>query len=184
MVDYVKNDALCTVFSYARYSEAMEEITAFLMKECLSLPGLGWKYFNSLRREEDEPMYTYNDKHMRYFVRQCIKGVRVCSFNQNYKIKIFDDNLKFILEELNVKGNIYDIIEAYLKYKSKQFLIFEKEYEIQFDDYRNINVEDKENVIYEKLSQLPVHQLIKQMKLDELLWDFDAVSLYSSAMWD
>ena len=32
------------------------------MKDCLSLPRLGFKYFNSLRREEDEPLYTYNDK--------------------------------------------------------------------------------------------------------------------------
>ena len=32
------------------------------MKDCLSLAGLGWKYFNSLRTEEDEPIYTYNDK--------------------------------------------------------------------------------------------------------------------------
>ena len=36
----------------------------------------------------------------------------------------------------------------------------------------------------DKLSKLPIHQLIKQLKLDELLWDFDAVSLYQSAMWD
>ena len=39
-------------------SKAMEEITRFSMKDCLSLPGLGWKYFNSLRTEEDEPIYT------------------------------------------------------------------------------------------------------------------------------
>ena len=59
---YVKNDVLCTAFSYARYIKAMEEITRFSMKDCLSLPGIGWKYFNSLRTEEDEPIYTYNDK--------------------------------------------------------------------------------------------------------------------------
>ena len=41
---YVKNDVLCTAFSYARYIKAMEEITGFSMKDCLSLPGLGWKY--------------------------------------------------------------------------------------------------------------------------------------------
>ena len=34
------------------------------------------------------------------------------------------------------------------------------------------------------MSKLPIHQLIKQSKLDEFLWDFDAVSLYPSAMWD
>ena len=65
---YVKNDVLCTAFSYARYIKAMEEITNFSMKDCLSLPGLGLKYCNSLRTE-DEPIYTYNDKHMRHFVR-------------------------------------------------------------------------------------------------------------------
>ena len=62
---YVKNDVLCTAYSYARYIEAMKEITGFSMKDCLSLPGLGWKYFNSLRTEEDEPIYTYDDKYMR-----------------------------------------------------------------------------------------------------------------------
>ena len=34
------------------------------------------------------------------------------------------------------------------------------------------------------LGQLPIHQLLKQIELDELLWDFGAVSLYPSAMWD
>ena len=42
----------------------------------------------------------------------------------------------------------------------------------------------KKEYINKKLSQLPIHQLLKQVKLDELLWDFDAVSLNSSAMWD
>ena len=61
-LDYVKNDVLCTVFSYARYTIAMEEKTAFGMKDCLSIPGLGWKYYNSLRTEEDEPIHTHNDQ--------------------------------------------------------------------------------------------------------------------------
>ena len=67
---YVKNDVLCTAFSYARYIKAMEERKGFSVKDCLSLPGLGLKYFNSLRTEEEEPIYTYNDKYMRCFVRQ------------------------------------------------------------------------------------------------------------------
>ena len=53
---YVKNGVLCTAYSYARYIKAMEEITGFSMKDCLSLPGLGWKYFNNLRTKEDEPI--------------------------------------------------------------------------------------------------------------------------------
>ena len=42
-LDYVKQDLLCTAFSYARYCKAMEEITVFSMKDSLSAPGLGWK---------------------------------------------------------------------------------------------------------------------------------------------
>ena len=181
---YVKNDVLCTAYSYARYIKDMEEITGFSMKDCLSLPGLGWKYFNSLRTEEDEPIYTYNDKYMRWFVRRSIKGGRVGAFNQYYKSKHCDDILKIINKELAVKGTVYDTIEAYMEYKSKHFKIFEKEYEDRFDDYRDENVEEKEKYINENLSELRLHKIIKRIELIHLLWDYDAVSLYPSAMWD
>ena len=46
-LDYFKNNVLCTAFSYAIYSKAVEEIRGFGMKDCLSLPGLRWKNFNS-----------------------------------------------------------------------------------------------------------------------------------------
>ena len=59
---YVKQDVLCTAFCYARYSKAMQEITRFSMKDCLSLSGLEWIYFEILRTEQDEPIYTYDDK--------------------------------------------------------------------------------------------------------------------------
>ena len=36
-VDYAKNDVLCTGFSYARYSKAMEDISVFSMKVFLYL---------------------------------------------------------------------------------------------------------------------------------------------------
>ena len=62
----------------------MEEITGFGTKDCLSLPGLGWKFFNILRKEKDEPIYTNNDKCMKRFVRQSIFGGRVCAFNQYF----------------------------------------------------------------------------------------------------
>ena len=42
-VDYVKNNVFCTAISYARYSKAAADVTGFSMKDCLSLPGLGWK---------------------------------------------------------------------------------------------------------------------------------------------
>ena len=121
---------------------------------------------------------------MRWFDRQSIKGGRVCAFTQYYKTKICDDILKIRSEDLNVKGKVFDIMEAYLNYKNKHFKIFKKEYESKLNDYRDEDVDEKEKNINEKLSKLPIHQLIKQIKLDEVLWDFDAESSYSSAMWD
>ena len=150
----------------------------------MSLPGLGWKYFNSLRTEEEELIYTYDDKYMRWFVRQSIKGGRVCAFNQYYKSKHCDDILKIINKELAVKGSVYDTIEAYMEDKNKRLKLFEKEYESQFNDYRDENVEEKEKYINENLSNLRLHKIIKRIELIHLLWDFDAVSLYPSAMWD
>ena len=116
-VGYVKNEVLSTAFSYARYYKAMEEFTGFTMKDCISLPGQSWKNFHSLREEEDEPISTYNDKYLRYFVRQSIKSGRFCAFKQHYKSLKCDDILKIKTEEIDVKGNIFDIIKACLKHK-------------------------------------------------------------------
>ena len=154
------------------------------MKGCLSLPGLGWKYFNSLRTEEDAPIYTYNDKYMKWFVRQSIKGGKVCAFNQFFKSKHCEDILKNINKELTVKGTVYDTIGAYMKYKNKHFKIFQKENEDQVNDYRYEDIEEKEKYINEKLSNLRLHKIFERIQLIHFLWDFDAVSLYPSAMWD
>ena len=121
---------------------------------------------------------------MRCFVRQSIKGERVCAVNQYYKSKHCDDILKIINKELAVKGTVYDTIEAYIEYKNKQWNIFEKEYENQFNDYTDEDKEGKEKFINEKLSNLRLHKIIKRIELIHLIWDFDAVSLYPSAMWD
>ena len=134
------------------------------MKDCWSLPRLGFKYFNSLGSVQDEPIYTFNDKYMRWFVRQAAYGGRVCAFNQYYKSNICEDILNIISKAaLTVKRYTYDKIETYMKYKIEHFKIFEKDYESHFDDYRNENEEEKENFINEKLSQFPIHQILKQL---------------------
>ena len=79
---YLRNDVLSTAFTYAEYAKGMEEILGFGMKILLNLPSLSKKYLNSLRDENDEHIYTYNDEHMRYFVRQSKKGGRCGNFNQ------------------------------------------------------------------------------------------------------
>ena len=111
-VDYVKYDVLCTAFSYARFSKSKLKIFGFVMKDCLSSPGSGWKHFSSVKTEEDEPICTYNDKYIRWFVQQSIRRGRVCVFIQYYKSIICDGILKIISEELNVERIIYDFVEA------------------------------------------------------------------------
>ena len=90
---YVKNDVLSTAFCYARYTMGMEELTGIGIKNNLSLPSLAHKRFNSLRDENDEPIYTYTDPFMRIFVRQSIKRGRCKAFNQHYKSEISDEVL-------------------------------------------------------------------------------------------
>ena len=104
---YLKKDVLSTASSYARYSKGMEELTGFGMKNSLTLPSLANKYFNSLRDENDEPIYTYNDEFMRNFLRQSIKGGRCGSFNQYYKSTISDEVFNIISKELIINGNVF-----------------------------------------------------------------------------
>ena len=60
----------------------MEELTRFGTKNSLTSPSLGSKYFNSLRDEDGEPIYTYDDKLMRFCIRQIIEGGRFGSLNR------------------------------------------------------------------------------------------------------
>ena len=110
---------------------------------CNYQPRLGWKNYNSLGTEEDKPIPTYIDKNMRWFVRQSIKGGRVCAFIQYYISEICDYILKCKSEEWNEKGIVYDIVEAHLDYKNKHLEIIKKEYESNFNDYRDIDEEEK-----------------------------------------
>ena len=154
------------------------------MKDCLSAPGLGWKYFNSMRDENDQPIYTYNDKYIRWFVGQSIKGGRVCSFNQYYRSKICDEVLKTLSDELNLKRNVYDIVEAYMKYKNHHLKNIKEEYESKFNDYIDIDEEEMNKYINKKLGEFPIHKLLQELSSNDLLWDFDAGGLYASAMSD
>ena len=115
---YVKNDVLSTVFCYAIYTMGMEELTNFGMKNSLTLPAVANKYFNSLRDENDEPIFTYTDPFMRNFVRKAIKGGRCNAFNQHYKSEISDEVFNIISKEINVNrdSNEYEILEKYFEF--------------------------------------------------------------------
>ena len=181
---YIKNDVLSTAFSYAKCCKAIEEITGFSMKDCLSALGLEWKYFNGMRDKKDEPIDTYNDKYRRWFIQQSIKGGRVCAFNHHFKNKICDDVLKISSEGLIVKGNVWDNIEAYMKYKNNLLKIIKEECESKFRYYRDTDEEETNNYINKNIGEFSIHKLSQELTVTDLLWDFDAVSLFPSAMSD
>ena len=97
----------------------MEELTGFGLKNSLTSPSLANKYFNSLRDENDEIIFTYTDPFMRNFVRKAIKGGRCNAFNQHLRSEISDVVLNFISKELNFNGNICEILEKYFKLLNK-----------------------------------------------------------------
>ena len=165
----------------------MEKLTGFGMKNSLTLPSLGNKYFNSLRDENDEPIYTYNDEFMRYFVRQSIKGGPCSALNQYYKSNISGKVFNNISKELNVNANdedVCEIMDIYFEYTNKQRKIIEDEDDSKFKDYRDIDVEERTEHINKELNKLPIHKKLQKPNHYGVMMDFDATSLYPSAMWD
>ena len=162
----------------------MEELTEFGMKNSLTLPSLANKYFNSLRDENDEPIYTYTDPFMRKFVRKAIKGGRCNAFNQHYKSEISDEVFNIISKELNVEGNEGDILEKYFEFLNEHEKQYEKEFDSKYDDYRDINQNEKTDYMNKKLNMLLIHKKLSKLDLNQTQMDYDATSLYPSAMWD
>ena len=178
-----KNDVLSTSFSCSSYNKGVEKITGFGMKNSFVLPSLVWKCFESLRNENDEPIFTYKDKYMRWFVRQSMKAGRYTSFNPYCKSKIAEKIFETISEKLNVKGNICEVNEGYVEYMGKKKTM-EKEDNSVFDDYRKIIVEEKDSYIKNQLGELPIHVESREFTLTDVLIDFGTTSPYPSAMWD
>ena len=136
---YVKNDVLSTAFCYARYTMDMEQLTGFGMKNSLTLPSFANINFNSLRDENDEPIHTYTDQFMRNFVRKTIKGGRCNAFNQHYISLISDEVFNIMSRELNVNGNVCDILEKYFEFSNRYKKQYAKKFDSNYDDYRDID---------------------------------------------
>ena len=162
----------------------MEVSTGFGMKNSTTLPRAANEYFNSLRNANDEPIYTYNDEYMRHFVRQSIEGGRCSASNECYKSSTSDEVFNIISTELNVKGNICEIIDKYSEFTNKVKKTFRTDFHSQFEDYRYIIPEERTEKFNDKLSKLPKHGKLKKLDLDNVMMDFEATSLYPSAKYD
>ena len=164
----------------------MEELTGFAMKNSLTLPSLANKFFNNLRDENDEPIYTFTDPFMRNFVRKSIKGGRCNAFNQHYKSEISDEVFDIISKELNVNGNSNecDILEKYFEFLNEHEKQYIEEFDSTYDDYRDMNEKEKTDFINKKLNILPIHKELSKLDSNKTQMGYDGNSLYPSAMWD
>ena len=114
---------------------------------------------------------------MRNFVRKSIKGGRCNAFNQHYKSEISDEVFNIISKELNVNGNICDLLEKYFKFLNKYEKQYGKEFDSRYDDYRDINEKEKEKYVNRKLNMLPIHKELSKLDSNKTQMDFDATSL-------
>ena len=137
-----------------------------------------------MRDENDEPIYTYTDPFMRNFVGKAIKRGRWIAFNQHYKSEISDEVFNIISKELNVNGNICDLLEKYFEFLNKYEKQYTKDFDSNYDDYRDIDQKIKTNYINKKLNMLPIHKKLSKLDSNQTQMDFDATSLYPCAVWD
>ena len=121
----------------------MKELTAFGMKNSSTLPSLANKSFNNLKDKNDVRLYTYNDEFMRHFVRQSINGDHCSALKQYYKSNISDKVFNIISKELDIKGNVCEILERCFEYTKKTFKKRENEYDSKFIDYRDNDEEER-----------------------------------------
>ena len=71
---------------------------------------------------------------MRNFVKQSIKGGRCNVFNQHYKSGISNEAFNIFSKELNVNGNICDILEKYFEILNKYQKQKANEFDSKHDD--------------------------------------------------
>ena len=125
---------------------------------------------------------------MSYFVRRSIKGGHCSALNQYYKPNTSKEVFNNISKELDINvndnDNVCEIINKYFENTNEQRKIIENEYDSQFNDYRDNDEEERSQHINRELNKLPIHKKLHQLNVnDDVMMDFDATSLYLSAIW-
>ena len=121
---------------------------------------------------------------MRKFLRKAIEGGRCNAFNQHYKSEVLGEVFNNISKELNVKGNECDILEKYFEFLNKREKQYATEFDSKNDDCRDIDQKEKTEYVNKKLNMLSLHKDLSKFDSNKTQMDFDATSLYTSAVWD
>ena len=91
---------------------------------------------------------------------------------------------KKLSKELDNNGNICDLLEKCFKFSNKYEKQHAKEFDSNYDDYRDNDQKEKTEYNKKKLNLLPIHEELSKLNSNKTLMDYDATSLYPSAMWD
>ena len=91
---------------------------------------------------------------------------------------MFNTNLK----ELNTNGNICEILDKNFEYATKQRKRIEDEYGSQFDDNRDNDEEERTKHFNKELSKSTIQKKVKKLNLNDVMMNFDAMSLYPSSL--
>ena len=154
------------------------------MKNSLTLPPLAKKNFSSLKDENDESIHNSADRFLRNFVPISNEGGRCIAFNQHFKSDILDEVCDNVSKKLNNNCNICDPLEFFFEFLNKDEKLCSKEFDSKYADYRVINQKENAHYINNELNLLPLHERLSKLDLNITQMDFDATSLYPSAMWE
>ena len=72
------------------------------------------------------------------------------AFNQHYKSEILDEVFNIISKELNVNGNICDVLEKFSEFLNKYEKQDAKEFDSKNDDYRDKHQKQKKLIFLTK----------------------------------
>ena len=72
---------------------------------------------------------------------------------------------KIVSKHLNFSGIICQNLDKNFEYVNEHKKIFEKEYKSLFEDYRGIDQGEKAKYVNDKLSNLPIHNKFKKIKI-------------------
>ena len=85
---------------------------------------------------------------------------------------------------MGIRSNKYEISEKFFEFLNKHEKLYAIEIDSTNDDHKDINQKEKIDFINNKLNMLPIHEQLSKLDLYNTQIDFDASSLYPSAMWD
>ena len=74
---------LCLAFIYDIHSVKMQKMSGFGIKECFTEASLGWNCFGKFLKIRE--FYTFNDKFVRKFFRESIRGGKVSALKRYFE---------------------------------------------------------------------------------------------------